>query len=163
MKKALNLLLGLSLMASAYAKAPAFKPTIASLPPAPISPTGSIALQAYDYEYVFAYSAVNEGPYVGGDPGDSVYMISISFQQVILSDDTQTPIVPNIGITLNITSGPLAGDQLDWPAGQGIYSFEYPLTGGSPTASFTATTSPTTYQGWPIVQAVYWLGVFEDF
>lgn len=168
MKKALNLLLGLSLMASAYAGSPVIKPAIAPfapmiLPPAPVSPTGSIALQATTYQYSFIYNTVTEGAVAG--TSDSLYEIILGFYIII--DGTFGGVVqPSQSFTINITSGPFAGNTLDWPAEQEFYFLDYEAP-TAPTANYTATTSPTTYfaypsTNYPVIQAIDWLGDYPN-
>ena len=144
MKKTLNLLLGLSLMASAYAKSPVVKPTIASLPPAPISPTGSIALQdgPYPYAFIYYYEQSDVTPVSGTE--DSLYPLTIVFGYDVGLQVYY--VTPNVSFTLtNIDLGGEYTDvNLDWPAGQASYSTTLELP-GPPQQVVPATVSPTTY------------------
>ena len=141
MKKALNLLLGLSLMASAYAKSPAFKPTIASLPPAPISPTGSIALQA-DTTYVFLYY------YDSYDNPDNQVTLYFTSENGAFAYPRYAP----VAFTIDVTSGPLDGYILSWPEGQESLTF---YLSAPPSGDYTATIAPNTLNGYPVAQGIY--------
>lgn len=160
MKKALNLLLGLLLLAPAYAKSPAFikmiaassVPCVAILPPAPISSTGSIALtqNADDQEYVIGYDA----PYIGTIDGYPEYDLELYFYLVDYTTNSYTvATVPN-NFTV-IDTVPINGT-FNWPEGTsnssslfyGI-SFSQPLSG-----NYDVTTTPTVYDGIGISQII---------
>ncbi|TDW96319.1 hypothetical protein [Dinghuibacter silviterrae] len=120
MKKTIYLLLGLFLLAPAFARSSA---------------------KADTYEYVFAYTAVATGT-------PDYYDVTVGFWQMDLNTGVATNIPAPVACTITVTGGPLQGDVLDWPAGTLNESLGTIYYTGSTSAIIPASISPTTiYQG----------------
>lgn len=128
MKKIIYVVLGLFLLAPILATRPAHKPVAR-------------------YTYVFTYTAT----LVSGNNWD----ITVYFDQYDSSTNTVTGMTAPAGFVLYPSSGPLAGQEVDFPYGTGhidLGPISYP---GGPTGTIPGTTTPTVvngenvYQGFP--------------
>lgn len=148
MKKALNLVLGLLMLAPVYAKSFSFTPTPFSQLIAPVQ-TAPTALDFSYYQFAYDTSAPTyEGP-------NTAYTITIELVLYDQNTGTWTQVAAPSSITITmapIPPNPVSGS-LTFTGGAYTESFTAFFT-AAPTGNFTITTNPTTAGAYGINQYI---------